>query len=78
MDFSDDVYGKNITVYFIKKMRDIVKFDSPNDLKRQLDKDEKELFLHTFVIQFMLMFQTTRLSLLILDITQKLSLNSKN
>jgi len=39
---------------------------------------EKELFLHTFVIQFMLMFQTTRLSLLILDITQKLSLNSKN
>lgn len=42
MDFSDDVYGKNITVYFIKKMRDIVKFDSPNDLKRQLDKDENE------------------------------------
>ena len=40
MDFSGDVYGKNITVYFIKKMRDIVKFDSPNDLKRQLDKDE--------------------------------------
>ena len=42
MDFSDDVYGKNITVYFIKKMRDIVKFASPNDLKRQLDKDENE------------------------------------
>lgn len=40
MDFSGDLYGKNITVYFIKKMRDIIKFDSQSALIQQLDKDK--------------------------------------
>ena len=41
IDFQGDVYGKEITVYFIKKMRDIKKFVSQNDLRAQLDIDEK-------------------------------------
>lgn len=41
IDFQSDVYGKEITVYFIKKMRDIKKFVSQNDLRAQLDLDEK-------------------------------------
>lgn len=40
IDFSGDLYGKNIVVYFIEKMRDIVKFDSQTELKAQLDSDE--------------------------------------
>ena len=40
IDFSGDVYGKNIVVYFIEKMRDIVKFASQAELKAQLDRDE--------------------------------------
>lgn len=40
IDFSGDVYGKNIVVYFIEKMRDIVKFASQAELKAQLDSDE--------------------------------------
>ncbi len=37
--FSDDVYGKAITVEFIKKIRDIIKFDTLDELKAQLKKD---------------------------------------
>lgn len=41
IDFSGDVYGKNIVVYFIEKMRDIVKFASQTELKAQLDSDKE-------------------------------------
>lgn len=40
-DFSKDVYDKEIEVIFIKKMRDIVQFDSVEQLKQQLEKDEQ-------------------------------------
>lgn len=40
IDFSGDLYGKNIAVYFIKKMRNIRKFDSKDSLKAQLDNDQ--------------------------------------
>lgn len=40
IDFSGDVYGKQITVYFIRKMREIQKFDTKDALRAQLDKDE--------------------------------------
>lgn len=38
-DFNGDLYGKNLTVYFIEKIREITKFNSVLELKEQLDKD---------------------------------------
>ncbi len=42
-NYSGDLYGKAISVYFIERIRDIVKFDSINDLKAQLTKDMEYL-----------------------------------
>lgn len=39
-DFAGDIYGKTVIVRFISKVRDIVKFDSIDALKSQLQKDE--------------------------------------
>ena len=38
-NFSGDLYDKIITVYFVEKIRDIVKFNSLQELKSQLEKD---------------------------------------
>ncbi len=38
-DFNGDLYNKEISVYFIEKIRDIVKFDSVEELKKQLTED---------------------------------------
>jgi riboflavin kinase/FMN adenylyltransferase len=40
-DFSDDIYDHNITIYFRKRIRDEIKFDSLEDLKDQLKKDKQ-------------------------------------
>lgn len=40
LDFSEDVYDKQIEVIFVKRMRDIIPFVSVEDLKQQLEKDE--------------------------------------
>ena len=37
--FSGNLYGKVLTVYFVEKIRDIVKFNSIIELKAQLEKD---------------------------------------
>ena len=37
--FDGDLYGKILTVQFIKYLRDVKKFDSVEDLKEQLQKD---------------------------------------
>ncbi|MGN0819480.1 MAG: bifunctional riboflavin kinase/FAD synthetase [Christensenellaceae bacterium] len=39
-DFNADIYGKIITVAFIKYIRDIVKFDNVDELVKQLEKDK--------------------------------------
>lgn len=39
-DFSDDIYGKNVNVRFVDRIRDSIKFDSIEELKKQLRKDE--------------------------------------
>ena len=39
LDFDADLYGKEVSVEFIEYMREIVKFDTPNDLKAQITKD---------------------------------------
>ncbi len=40
--FSDDIYGKKIEVEFHKKLRDILKFDDVDKLKKQIEKDKIE------------------------------------
>ena len=40
LDFNNDLYGHNIKVYFIKKIRDEKKFNSIDDLVIQLKKDK--------------------------------------
>ncbi|MBO7215199.1 MAG: riboflavin biosynthesis protein RibF [Clostridia bacterium] len=40
LNFNGDLYGKNITVYFEDKIRDIIKFSSLDELIEQLAKDK--------------------------------------
>ncbi len=41
LDFDGDLYGKTVTVEFLHRLRDIVHFDSIEDLKKQLQIDLK-------------------------------------
>ncbi|MBA41896.1 MAG: riboflavin biosynthesis protein RibF [Flavobacteriaceae bacterium] len=43
-DFNEDLYGKEFTIRMVKKIRDEMKFDSPNDLSFQLKIDKKKCF----------------------------------
>ena len=40
-DFDEEIYGKNITVEFIRKIRDEIRFDSLEKLKEQIRKDSE-------------------------------------
>ncbi|MDD5794960.1 MAG: bifunctional riboflavin kinase/FAD synthetase [Clostridiales bacterium] len=40
LDFNEDIYGKNIEVIFIKKIRNQTKFNNIDELKNQLIKDK--------------------------------------
>lgn len=40
LDFSQDIYGYDINVYFIKKIRDEKKFNSVKELSEQLERDK--------------------------------------
>ncbi len=42
-DFNGDLYGKTITVEFIKRLRDIKKFENLDELKAQLEKDKMRI-----------------------------------
>lgn len=39
-DFSGDIYGKKVTVCFVERIRESIKFDSVEELKVQLKRDE--------------------------------------
>jgi len=41
-DFDKDIYGKILTIYFLRRLRDEMKFDSLDDLVVQMGIDEKE------------------------------------
>jgi riboflavin kinase/FMN adenylyltransferase len=48
LDFQDDIYGKNIEVFFISKLRKEKKFKSKEELLKQIKKDvndTREFFL---------------------------------
>ena len=40
-DFSDDIYGETVIVYWLDRVREMVKFDSVEELVDQLQKDEE-------------------------------------
>lgn len=40
LDFNEDIYGKDIRVYFIERIRDEKKFNSLHELAEQLKKDK--------------------------------------
>jgi len=41
-DFNENIYGKNLQVRFINRIRDEVKFDGIDELVQQLQEDEKQ------------------------------------
>lgn len=43
LNFNEEIYGKIITIKFVKKIRDEIKFKSVNQLIEQLNKDKKYL-----------------------------------
>jgi riboflavin kinase/FMN adenylyltransferase len=42
LDFSGDLRGKRLNTEFVEKLRDIIKFDSPEKLKKQITADVKK------------------------------------
>lgn len=42
LDFNRDIYGKDVKLKFLKKMRDQIKFDNFEDLIKQMKSDEVE------------------------------------
>jgi len=39
LEFEDDIYGKSVKIYFMDRLRDELKFNSLEDLVRQLNRD---------------------------------------
>ena len=39
LDYSGDLYGQHVTVLFRRRLRDTMRFHSPDDLRRQLQLD---------------------------------------
>ena len=44
LDFDEDIYGLDITISFLRKVRDERRFDSLEDLRAQLEKDREFCF----------------------------------
>ena len=42
LDFSEEVYGQQATVAFVQRLRDEIRFDSAEDLARQIAKDVEQ------------------------------------
>ncbi len=44
LDFEGDLYGQTVTVSFIERLRDEQRFESEEELKRQLEEDEEKVY----------------------------------
>ena len=42
-DFEDDIYGEEIEIYLLQQVRSNEKFDSHDELSKQLEKDRKHI-----------------------------------
>lgn len=42
LDFDDDLYGEEVEVELVKKLRDNIKFNSEQELVAKMQEDEKE------------------------------------
>ena len=42
LDFSKDLYGEEVQFHFLKKIRDVLRFSSPQELKLQIARDVLE------------------------------------
>ena len=42
LDFDEDIYGENVSIELLKKIRDNIKFDSEEALIQQMEEDKKE------------------------------------
>ena len=43
IDWNGDLYGKEITVMFLKRLRDEKRFESIQELKQRLSQDKEEV-----------------------------------
>ena len=43
LDYEGDLYGKEITVEFIERLRDERRFENEEELKRQLEEDKRRI-----------------------------------
>ena len=44
LQFNEDIYGKNIKIEFLERIRDEKKFNSLDELKQQLKNDTKKIY----------------------------------
>lgn len=51
-DFSEDIYGKEITLEVTKYVRGTIKFNNLEEVKEQVDKDKKEIREHFCNMKF--------------------------
>ena len=47
LDFNKDIYGKNIKVFFLEKIRDQIKFENKDDLIKQMNEDHKYAIINS-------------------------------
>jgi len=40
-DFDENIYDKNVSIHFVKRLRDEIKFDSVKELRQQIEKDKQ-------------------------------------
>ena len=43
LDFEGDLYGRQLTVHFVKRLREERRFESPEALVAQLEEDKKQV-----------------------------------
>jgi riboflavin kinase/FMN adenylyltransferase len=42
LDFAEDLYGQTLEIQFLQRMRDMIRYRSPQDLQEQIKADIQE------------------------------------